>query len=83
MTSFGTARLAEMDRSIEIVMLKLVYIENLMMFGHSERKLRRSETFIIYSFIWVEFPLYIQLQMTSKKRNFQNAVARALNVQTS
>jgi hypothetical protein len=55
----------------------------LMMFGHSERKLRRSETFIIYSFIWVEFPLYIQLQMTSKKRNFQNAVARALNVQTS
>ena len=51
MTSFTTACSAEMDRSIEIVMLKLVYIENLMIFGRSERELRRSETFIFYSFI--------------------------------
>jgi hypothetical protein len=58
MARFATACSAEMDRSIEIVVLKLVYTENFMIFGHSERKLRRSETFIFYSFIWVEFPLY-------------------------
>jgi hypothetical protein len=54
---FSSSYLAKMEPRIEIFMLKLVYIENIMMFGHSGREQRRFENFVFTFHICMEFPL--------------------------
>jgi hypothetical protein len=55
-----------MDSRIEIVMLKLIYTENCMMFGHAGCELWRFEHFVFYAFDWNVSTVYTKL---SKRHN--------------
>jgi hypothetical protein len=56
----------QMDSSIEIVMRKLIYTENFMMFGRSGREPRRFESFVFYLSFVIVYTAEIPLKWMSK-----------------
>jgi hypothetical protein len=79
--------LPKMDSRIEINMLKLFYTENVMMFQHTERQLRRFENLVfptLYRLTQIseaEIPYKCMGKTKFSKRH--TAITRPVKVQTS